>query len=495
MRRDVQVLVIGAGPSGVATGYHLLRSGITDFVILEKGDDIGGCWRENTYPGCGCDVPSIWYSFSFNPNPGWSRRYCRQPEIQRYLRATADKYGITGHTRFSVTVGESRWDPVTGRWQIQTDQGPYTAEVLVAASGPLHQPRLPDVPGLATFTGPKFHSARWDHSVDLTGKRVAVVGSGASAVQFVPEISGRTGELHVFQRTAPWVLPKSDGPVPAWQRAAFRLVPQLQALRRFLIYLQFEAFGIAFRRAWLMRRLQKVALRNLRRQVTDPGLRARLTPDFVLGCKAPVPSNDWYPAITAPNARVHGGLTGIRRNSVLSADGAETEVDVLIFGTGFEVAESPIAKHVFDEDGVSLAERWGDAPQAYLGTTVAGFPNLFLFLGPNIIPGHASVLGTIERQAQYVAAAAGAMIRGRWARLDVRRDVQDEWNAGVQRALRPTVYNSGCAGFYLHPTGRNIVNYPRTLARLHRELHFRPGDFTVTLRKSGRESTLMPGGN
>ncbi|RJQ72201.1 NAD(P)/FAD-dependent oxidoreductase [Pseudonocardiaceae bacterium YIM PH 21723] len=481
MRRDFQVLVIGAGASGVATGYHLLRTGITDVVILEKGDDIGGCWRENTYPGCGCDVPSAWYSLSFDPNPGWTRFYSKQAEIQRYLRSTSDKFGITPYVRFGVQAKDSRWNPATRRWEVETSQGTFTAAMLVAAPGPLHEPQLPDVPGVDSFAGEAFHSARWDHSVDLTGKRVAVIGTGASAVQFVPEIVGKVAELHVFQRTAAWVVRKHDFVNPGWVRTLFRLAPPFQALLRALLYLVHEAAGVAFRHPRLMNRVQQRVLGHLHRQVRDPALRERLTPRFTLGCKRIMPSNDWYPAITAPNATLHGAAAGIRPGSVLGADGTEAEVDVLIFGTGFEVAEPPIAQYVFDGDGVSLAERWQGVPQAYFGTTVPGFPNLFLFLGPNIVPGHASVLGTIEKQAKYVADAAGAMVRGHWAALEVRRDVHDEWNAEVQRALPSTVYNSGgCSSYYVLPSGHNIANWPWTLTRLHRELRFRPGDFIVT---------------
>lgn len=487
--RHIRVLVVGGGASGIATARALREAGITDFVVLEKGDEVGGTWRENTYPGCGCDVPSVWYSYSFDPNPFWSRFYSGQREIQRYLRASALRSGVHGDIRFGVRVESARW---TGRhWEVDTSDGSYTADVLVAAPGPLHEPVLPDVPGLSSFSGTMFHSARWDHGHELSGERVAVIGTGASAIQFVPKIQPKVRELHVFQRTAPWVLPKLDFPIPWSVQQLFHRVPATQRALRQLVYLAHEGVGVAFRRERLMRQVQRAALGHLRRQVRDPALREALTPGFTLGCKRILLSNTYYPALTRPNVEVHPtAVAEVRERSVVGADGRQRDVDTIIFGTGFEVGDPPVARYVYDESGRSLAEHWRDGgPRAYLGTAIAGFPNLFVFLGPNIVPGHASVLGTIETQARYIVDAVCAMGRNGWTSLEVRPEVQRDFNDEVQRGLRPTVYNSGgCVSYYLAADGRNIANWPFTLAQLDQRLRFRAGDYTVTRREPARAS-------
>ncbi|MDT7777389.1 MAG: hypothetical protein QOC67_6313 [Pseudonocardiales bacterium] len=479
MSRQVRVLVIGAGPSGVATAIALRTAGITDFTVLEQGDDVGGTWRENTYPGCGCDVPSAWYSYSFDPNPFWSRFYGRQPEIQRYFRASARRHGVYDDIRFGVRVTGARWDGPAQLWRVSTSDGEYTANVLAAAPGPLHQPALPALPGLDTFTGTAFHSAQWDHGHDLTGRRVAVIGTGASAIQFVPEIAGRVAELHVFQRTPSWVLPKVDFPIPRPVQFAFRAAPITERAVRFGIYAAHEAIGVAFRHEALMRRVQKAARLHLIAQVRDTELRAALTPNFTLGCKRIMVSNTYYPTLTRPNVHLHPAAAAVTSGAVIATDGAAAEVDTVIFGTGFEITHPPVAQYVFDGDGRSLAEHWaGGAPEAYLGTTIAGFPNLFVFLGPNIAPGHASVLGTIEAQARYVADAVGAMARAGWSSLQVRPDVHRRFNDSLQRALGPTVYNSGgCASYYLDGAGHNVANWPWSVARLAANLRFRADDY------------------
>ncbi len=479
--RDVRVLVIGAGPSGIATAIALREAGVHDYLVLEQGTDVGGTWRDNTYPGCGCDVPSAWYSYSFDPNPFWSRFYSRQPEILRYFRASARRHGVHQDIRFGVRVLRADWDDRTHRWTVRTTDGEYTASVLAAAPGPLQEPALPKVPGLDDFRGTVFHSARWDHEHDLSGRRVAVVGTGASAIQFVPEIAHRTSELHVFQRTAPWVLPKLDVPVP-WLAQQLQLrVPLAERLLRGGVYAVHEAAGVAFRHERLMRQVQRAARLHLYAQVRDGELRAALTPDFTLGCKRILLSNDWYPALARRSTTLHPtGAAGFTERSVVGTDGRSVEVDTVILGTGFEVAEPPVARAVFDGSGHSLARRWARSggTRAYLGTTVAGMPNLFLFLGPNIVPGHASVLATIEAQARYTADAVTSMATNGWSALEVRPEVEQGFNERVQRALEPTVYNAGgCASYYLDGGGRNIANWPWSVARLHREMRFRTEDY------------------
>jgi cyclohexanone monooxygenase len=474
-RRDFRVLVIGAGPSGVATAIALRTAGISDYLVLEQGDDVGGTWRENTYPGCGCDVPSHWYSYSFDPNPYWSRFYGRQPEIQRYFQASARRHGVYDDIRFGVRVTGARWDPARQSWLVDTTDGEYTANVLAAAPGPLHEPAIPELPGLDRFTGTSFHSARWDHRHDLSGRRVAVIGTGASAIQFVPEIADRVAQLHVFQRTPSWVLPKLDFPIPRPAQFAFRAVPLTERAVRYGIYAVHEAIGVAFRHEALMRRIQAAARLHLFAQVRDAELRAALTPRFTLGCKRIMVSNSYYPALTRPNVHLHPAAAELSPGAVVGADGSVAEVDTVIFGTGFEITSPPVARYVFDGAGRSLAEHWsGRAPEAYLGTALDGFANLFIFLGPNIAPGHASVLGTIEAQARYVADAVGTMARKGWTSLQVRPDVHRRFNDRVQRALGPTVYNSGgCASYYLDGSGHNVANWPWSVARLSANLRFR----------------------
>ncbi|WP_028924597.1 flavin-containing monooxygenase [Pseudonocardia acaciae] len=484
MTRDPRVLVIGAGPSGIATAIALRAAGISDYLVVEKGDDVGGTWRENTYPGCGCDVPSHWYSYSFDPNPFWSRFYSPQPEILRYFRASARRHGVYDQIRFGVRVTGARWDATAHRWLVDTTDGRYTASVLAAAPGPLHEPTTPTLPGLKRFTGTAFHSARWNHDHDLTGRRVAVIGTGASAIQFVPEIVSKVAELHVFQRTPSWVLPKLDFPIPLAARMLFQRAPITERAVRFGIYAAHEAIGVAFRHERLMRRVQRLARLHLYAQVRSPELRAALTPRFTLGCKRILISNDYYPALSRPHVRVHPAAASVTPHAVVGTDGEAAEVDTVIFGTGFEVASPPVARYVFDGDGRSLASHWeGRPPSAYLGTTLAGFPNLFVFLGPNIAPGHASVLSTIEAQARYVADAVGAMARNGWTALRVRPEVHRRYNEAVASALEPTVYNAGgCTSYYLDGSGHNVANWPWSVARLSANLRFRSDDYEVSDR-------------
>ena len=479
--KHVRVLVIGAGPSGIATAIALRRAGVHDYLVVEKSHEVGGTWRENTYPGCACDVPSHWYSYSFDPNPFWSRFYPQQDELLRYFRASARRHGVYDGIRFGVSVQNANWDPGARHWVVSTSDGQYTANVLAAAPGPLHEPALPAIPGITEFTGTAFHSSRWNHDYDLTGKRVAVIGTGASAIQFVPEIAPKLAQLHLFQRTPSWVLTKLDFPIPAPVQYLFNAVPLAQRAVRFGVYAAHEAAGVAFRHDSVMRRVHHGALANLRLQVRDPQLRAKLTPKYTLGCKRTTLSNTYYPALTKPNATVHPAAARIGATSVTGSDGVTAEVDAIIYGTGFEITEPPLGHYVFDGTGASLASRWTTSPpQMYLGTATPGFPNLFVFVGPNTAPGHASVLGTIERQAQYLTDAVTAMARSGWDSIEVRPEVFERYNAKVARALGPTVYNSGgCASYYLHSSGHNVANWPWSLARLHRDIRFNANDYAA----------------
>jgi len=457
-----RVAIVGSGFSGLGMAVKLKRAGIDDFVILERADDLGGTWRDNTYPGCQCDVESNLYSFSFAPNPGWTRTYPLQAEIWDYLRQCADRYGLGPHLRHGHEVRSAIWDEAAARWRIETSAGSFSADVLVAAVGPLSEPSIPAIPGLDAFPGPHFHSAAWDHEVDLAGKRVAVIGTGASAIQLVPRIQPEVARLHLFQRTPPWVLPHRDREVRGVARALYRAVPGVQRLARFAVYWSRELFVIGFMKVRRNPVPEQLARHHLEKQVADPELRARLTPRYAIGCKRILISNDYYPAIQEPNVElVTDGVQEIRGRSIVTGDGREREVDAIILATGFRVTEMPFARWVTGRDGSCLADHWGGSPAAYRGTTVAGFPNLFLLLGPNTGLGHTSVLVMLEAQLRYVIDCLRHLERTRLATIEVRQEAQDAFNARVQSRLRDTVWNSGgCRSWYLDRTGRNATIWP-----------------------------------
>lgn len=489
----VDVLVVGAGASGIGAAVKLKEAGF-DLLVLEKGDSVGGTWRDNTYPGCACDIPSSLYSYSFAPNPDWGRVFAEQPEIRAYLERTSERFGVTPLIRFGTTVTEARWDGA--HWQVATSKGHYTARVLVSGTGPWHEPLLPDLPGLADFPGETFHSSRWNHDYDLTGKRVAVVGTGASAIQFVPKIQPKVAALHLFQRTAPWVLPKVDHRMPWIERALFRYLPITQRWYRNAFYGGLEAFSFAFRHPKVMEVIQKAGLWNLHRSVKDPELRAALTPDFVLGCKRLLMSNTYYPALTRPNVEVLArAIARVEGRDVVAEDGTRREVDAIIFGTGFHFSDPPVAKHVYGADGRSLDEVWQGSPQAYLGTAVHGFPNLFLLLGPNLGTGHSSAFTIIETQLRYLLDALKTMRRNGWHSVEVRRPVQEVFNTEVQEALQTTVYNAGgCMSYYIDKNGRNSTLWPWSTVRMTKRIKdFSPADYLTASASTWRPTRVRPG--
>ncbi|GAC1326593.1 MAG: NAD(P)/FAD-dependent oxidoreductase [Thermoleophilaceae bacterium] len=459
---DVGVAIVGSGFSGLGTAIRLKQEGIEDFVVLERAEEVGGTWHFNTYPGCACDVPSHLYSFSFAPNPEWSQTYSRQPEIRDYLRRCVDRFGIRAHIRFGHEVTLARWDEEAARWQIETTGGEFSARVLVAGAGPLTEPKLPEIPGLESFRGHTFHSARWDHDHDLSGKRVASIGTGASAIQFVPSIQPAVEVLHVFQRTAPWIAPHSNRRVTGFERRLYRALPGLQRIVRAGIYASRELLVLGFvKQPRLMAVVEAVARRHMRRQLPDPRLREQVTPDYRIGCKRILPSNDWYPALARDNVQlVTSGIREVREGSIVDGDGAEREVDTIIFGTGFEVADMPFAKQVRGREGQRLDEVWRGSPRAHLGTTVPGFPNFFMLLGPNTGLGHTSVVYMIESQITYVLDALRAMRTRGAAALEVREEAAERFNSEIEKQLEGTVWNTGCASWYLDDTGRNGTLWP-----------------------------------
>lgn len=478
-----QVVIIGSGFGGLGTAIRLKQRGIEDFVVLERAGEVGGVWRDNSYPGCACDVESHLYSFSFAPNPEWSHSFSRQPEIWDYLRRCARDYGVLPHLRFRHEVREAVWEQDEQRWRIETSQGTYMASVLVAAAGSLSDPAIPKLHGLEIFKGKVFHSARWDHSFDLANARVAVVGTGASAIQFVPAIQPRVGKLFVFQRTAPWIVPRRDRPLAERERRLFRRFPLAQRARRAGVYWLREFFGYAFRHPWAMRYFERIALRHLERSVADPALRAKLTPGYTIGCKRILISNDYLPALTQPNVELlTERIAEVREHSILSSDGAERAVDAIIFGTGFHVTDLPFAKHIRGRDGLTLAEAWAGSPVAHVGTTVSGFPNLFLLQGPNTGLGHTSVIYMLEAQIEHVLSAVSYMQHHSLAAMEPRPEVQAAYVADVDMRMRGTVWTSGgCLSWYLDATGRNSTLWPRPTYLFRRRVsRLVPGEYLLT---------------
>ncbi len=470
----VDHLIVGAGFARLCAAIKLAEDGETDVVVIERAGEVGGTWRDNTYPGACCDVPSQLYSFSFARNPEWTSSYSPQPEIQDYLRSVARAYGVTDKTVFDTELEHAAWDDEGQVWRCRTSAGEVVAKTLISGTGGLSEPRLPDLDGLATFRGPLFHSARWDHSVDLVGKRIAVIGTGASAIQIVPELQQVAGHLDVYQRTAPWVIPRNDRRYPTLERAALRRVPALAKLYRTGIYWAHEGYVPAF--TWQPRLgapAERGALMNLRKGIKDPVLRAKATPHFRLGCKRVLRSNTYYPALASSNVElVTEQIARVSADSIVTGDGVEHPVDVIVVATGFYTTELPIAERIVGRAGRSLAEEWAaGGMSAYKGTTVHGFPNLFTIVGPNTGQGHTSVVFMIESQIAYVRDAIRTMREQGYAAVEPRADAQRRWNANLQRRMRRTVWNTGgCSSWYLDAQGRNTVLWPKSTFTFRRGL-------------------------
>ncbi|EMD23319.1 flavin-containing monooxygenase [Amycolatopsis azurea] len=461
-RTEAGVVIVGTGFSGLGMAIQLRKEGREDFVILEKADDVGGTWRDNTYPGCACDIPSHMYSFSFEQNPGWSRAYSPQPEIWRYMRDVAAKYDLHRFIRFGQEMTGARWDADENRWHVASKSGEeFVAPALVAGVGALHLPQIPKLPGIERFKGRAFHSAQWEHDYDLAGKRVAVVGTGASAIQFVPRIAKDVAELTLFQRTPPWIMPKPDREMPAALQKAFASVPLLQRAVRNVLYWGLEARAIGFNgQPWVMKIGQRIARRNIFKSVKDPELRRKLTPDYTMGCKRVLVSNDYYPALARDNVDVvTDGVKEVREHSVVDGAGVEHEVDAIIYGTGFHVTDAFDDLEIIGRDGRNLGKEWAaEGMRTYQGITVSGFPNLFFLLGPNTGLGHNSVVFMIEAQISYVAQAL-RLARGK--ALDPRPEAQERFNGEIQRKLAKGIWTQGgCKSWYLDAKGVNRTIWP-----------------------------------
>jgi cation diffusion facilitator CzcD-associated flavoprotein CzcO len=481
---QTEVAIIGSGFAGLCMGIKLRQAGYEDFVILEKADRLGGTWRDNTYPGCACDVPSYLYSFSFEQNPNWTRMFAPWDEILAYLEHCAAKYGIADKIRYGAEVTEAAFDESTGRWTVLVNGGEtIDARALVAGVGNLHQPKFPDLPGLDSFAGRTFHSSQWDHDQDLTGRRVAVIGTGASAIQFVPRIAEQVDHLDVFQRTPPWITPKPDRAIGPRERTLHARFPAGQRAIRNLIYWGLEARGLGFTgNAKLMKGLELQAKRHLRKQVTDPALRAKLTPAYQIGCKRLLQSNDYYPALARDNVDLATTpITRVTPTGVITADGVEHECDTIVLGTGFEISGNLTRIGLLGRDGVDLADAWKrDGIGAHLGITVAGYPNLFLLVGPNTALGHSSMVFMIEAQVRYVMQALDLLRQRTGSYVEVREDAQDRFVSEVQDQLGDTVWQSGCNSWYLDAQGRNSTIWPEfTVSYWRRTRRLDPADFVV----------------
>lgn len=474
----VDVLVVGAGFSGLGAAIRLTEDGVDDLIVVERGSDVGGTWRDNSYPGAACDVPSHLYSYSFALNPGWSRAFSPQGEIYDYIRRVTHDAGVREKIRFGVEVTSARFDESRGRWTVGTTAGEYDARVLVLGVGALCEPRLPEIDGIGDFAGPVFHTARWDHSVPLAGRRVAVIGTGASAIQVVPSIAPTVEHLDVYQRTAPWVLPRIDRQYPGFERALYRRVPGLQRAVRALQYAsrEFQVVGLTRTRAALAP-IKAIGRAHLAMSVRDPGLRAKLTPNFEIGCKRILLSNSWYRALTRPNVDVvTTPISRVTESGIVTSDGAEHPADVLVVATGFHVTDSPFFERVRDSAGRTLADKWSsEGMEAYKGTTVAGYPNLFVLVGPATGLGHSSMIYMIESQLNYLVDAMRSMRDRGLQTVEVREAVQNAYNRELRENTGETVWVTGCKSWYLDAKGNAPAVWP---------------DFTFSFRNQTREFDL-----
>ena len=464
--------IVGAGISGIAAAIKLKKENYHNFKIIERADRVGGTWRENTYPGCGCDVPSSLYSYSFALSSTWSHLFAKQPEILNYLETVSDDFGITPLIQFNTALERAEWDEARHLWVLDTSEGQYLSRTVVFATGPITEPQTPNLPGVDGFTGEMFHSATWNHDYDLTGKRVAVIGTGASAIQFVPEIQPKVKELFVFQRTAPWVLPKPDVPLGDKTKQVVEKLPVLQRGWRKAVATSLNVINFGLRNPKALAPVSAAAKQLLKLQISDPVLRAAVTPDFTLGCKRILFANNYYPALQADNTQlIPHGMVGIEGNTVVAANGEKHEVDVIIWGTGFEVSHPPIGKKVINANGERLSDLWKDSsPEAYLGTSLENTPNAFLVLGPNVLV-YDSFIGLAEAQLDYIIDGLKKVKAKGISKFVIRRSVLKSHNDKVQKHLKTTVFNSGgCKSYYLDQNGRNFAAWPWSLAELKKQL-------------------------
>lgn len=465
-------IVVGAGISGIAAAVQMNKANYHNYLVIEKADRVGGTWRDNTYPGCGCDVPSALYSFSFAPSHKWSHLFAKQPEILSYLEEVAQDFDLLSKIEFDNELKSAKWDAEQSIWNLETEKGLYQAKTVIFTTGPITEPSMPKLKGIETFKGEMFHSARWNHDYDLKGKRVAVIGTGASAIQFIPQVQPLVKELFVFQRTAPWVLPKADMDLNDTAKGVIQRFPIIQTTWRNSIAQILNGINFGLRNPKVLKPINALSRQLLRLQIKDDKLRKAVTPNFDIGCKRLLFANNYYPALQQDNVSlIPHGLVEIDGNVVVSANGERHEVDVIIWGTGFEVSHPPIGKRVYDTDGKLLAERWKDSsPEAYLGTSIDKLPNAFLVLGPNILV-YDSFIGIAEAQIGYIVDGLVKMKSTKIKQLSIKKDVLEKHNHLIQKNIKTTVFNAGgCKSYYLDANGRNFAAWPWSLKKLKSQL-------------------------
>jgi cation diffusion facilitator CzcD-associated flavoprotein CzcO len=484
-RRRRSVAVVGAGFGGVGAAAMLRRAGYEDVTVFERGERVGGVWHHNTYPGAACDVPSHLYEFSFQPNPRWSRRYAPQAEIQSYLEQVAERHGVLEKIRTGTEVTRASWDEQSGKWQLQTSGGSHEVDVLLTACGQLSVPKVPPLAGLDRFAGPAFHTARWRHDVDLAGKRVAVLGTGCSAIQVVPAIAPVVAQLDVYQRSPGWTFPKMDFAYGERSQRAFERYPLLQRLDRAAIFAFMELGAAAMtNRRWLLAPFRTVARRQITSAIEDPELRRKVTPTDELGCKRLMLTDEWYPTLTEPNVElITDPIAEVTANAVRTSDGGERPADVLVLATGFKTHGFVAPMEIVGAQGGTLAEEWAQVPRAYLGMSIPTFPNLFLLYGPNTNGGTGSVIYTIEAAMAHVLAALAELERADARQIEVRRQALEQFDRELRVALSTSVWHTGCTSWYVDENGNDPSQWPwlwsayrRRTARIDADAYQLSGD-------------------
>jgi cation diffusion facilitator CzcD-associated flavoprotein CzcO len=480
--RSLSIAVVGAGFGGVGAVTMLRRAGYHDVTVFERGERVGGVWNHNTYPGAACDVPSHLYEFAFEPNAHWSRRYAPQAEIQAYLENVARRNGVLDRVRTNTEVTSARWDERRDKWVLQTSAGTHEADVLITACGQLSVPKMPSLPGIESFVGPAFHTARWRHDVELAGKRVAVVGTGCSAVQTVPAIQPLVEQVDVYQRSPGWTFPKMDFAYSPRTQRMFERFPALQRLDRMAVFAFMEAGAAAMTsRRWLLAPFRAVGRRQIEKAISDPELRAKVTPQDELGCKRLMLTDEWYPTLTKSNVElVTEPIAAITPAGIRLEDGSERPADVLVLATGFQSHAFVAPMEIVGAGGRTLAEEWAEVAQAYLGMSVPGFPNMFLLYGPNTNGGTGSVIYTIEAGVDHVIGALGQLERARARRIEVRREAAEAFNRELRATLADTVWHTGCTSWYVDENGNDPSQWPWLWSTYRRRTaHIEPGTYAL----------------
>lgn len=483
-----EVVIVGSGFSGLCAAIKLKEAGIKEIIIIEKADDVGGTWRDNNYPGCACDVPSHLYSYSFEGNPNWSESYADWHEIQDYIKHCTQKYDLRPLIRFGQEIEEARFDELKGHWHIKTKQGKsLRSKFLIMGTGPLHKPQIPNIKGLDRFEGEVFHSAQWNHEFDLTGKKVASIGTGGSAIQYVPKIAPQVDELKVFQRTPPWVLPRNERPYRTWEKKLFTAMPMLRQLHRLWIYSKNEIRILPMRHPVLIKVAETVAKRFIRKSVSDPVVAKRMVPDYTIGCKRILISNTYYPTFNRDNVSlITDGISEVTHDSIVTRDGQSHKVDAIVLGTGFVVDPRIYMKGMTftGRGGVSLLDLWKDGPECYYGMTVSGFPNMFQMTGPNTGLGHNSIVYMIECQVRYIVDGIKKVRDRGYKFIDLKPSVLRSFNDDLQERLKNTVWTSGCVSWYQQEDGKNIALWPGSTLSYRQQTHcLNIADYEVVVEK------------